>query len=64
MNLRQCLCRGYVRLLAGLDALGMMGSRVGQGPEFRFTKPDIVHRERFRAFQALDVSGDVVIHGS
>lgn len=57
MKLRKCLCRGYVRLLAGLEALGMMGRQAGQGPDFQFTKPDIVHRERFRAFQALDVSG-------
>lgn len=56
MRLRQCLCRGTVRLVAGLEALGMMGQKAGEWPEFRFTSPEIVHRERFRAFQSLDVS--------
>lgn len=56
MKLRQCLCRGTVRLVAGLESLGLMGQKAGEWPEFRFTSPEIVHRERFRAFQALDVS--------
>lgn len=56
MKLRQSLCRGTVRLVAGLESLGMMGQKAGEWPEFRFTSPEIVHRERFRAFQALDVS--------
>lgn len=56
MKLRQCLCRGTVRLVAGLESLGMMGQKADEWPEFRFTSPEIVHRERFRAFQALDVS--------
>lgn len=34
----------------------MLGQKAGELPEFRFTTPEIVHRERFRAFQALDVS--------
>eukprot|EP00903_Cladosiphon_okamuranus_P014294 g13276.t1 len=54
MKLRQCLCRGTVRLVAGLESLGMMGQKAGEWPEFRFTSLEIVHRERFRAFQALD----------
>lgn len=56
MKLRQCLCRGAVRLLAGLQSLGIMGQGAGQGADFRFTTPSIIHRERFRAFQALEVS--------
>lgn len=56
MKLRQCLCRGTVRLVAGLESLGMMGQKAGEWPEFRFTSPEIVHRERFMAFQNLDVS--------
>ncbi|CAM9413021.1 unnamed protein product, partial [Scytosiphon promiscuus] len=31
-----------------------MGQKAGEWPDFRFTSPNIVHRERFRAFQALD----------
>ncbi|CAM9614987.1 unnamed protein product, partial [Laminaria digitata] len=54
LKLRQCLCRGQVRLLAGLESLGIMGRKAGRWPDFRFTSPEIVHRERFRAFQALD----------
>lgn len=53
MKLRQCLCRGNVRLLAGLESLQMMGK---DAECFRFTSGAIVHRERYRAFQALDVS--------
>ncbi|CAN0331380.1 unnamed protein product, partial [Ectocarpus sp. 4 AP-2014] len=50
MKLRQCLCRGSVRLIAGLESLGMMGQKAGEWSEFRFTSPEIIHRERFRAF--------------
>ncbi|CBJ30997.1 conserved unknown protein [Ectocarpus siliculosus] len=54
MKLRQFLCRGSVRLIAGLESLGMMGQKAGEWSEFRFTSPEIIHRERFRAFQALE----------
>ena len=56
MMLRRCLCRGVVRLLAGLQSMGFIGEKAGQGPDFRFTTPSIVHRERYRAFQVLEVS--------
>lgn len=53
MKLRQVMCRGTVRLLSALELLGMFRWK----PEiFRFTDPAIVHRERYRAFQAFEVS--------
>lgn len=55
LKLRQFLCRGTVRLLSALGHLGLFRPK----PEvFQFTDPAIVYRERYRVFQAFDVSAE------
>lgn len=53
LRLRQLLCRGTVQLLSALEFVGLFQPKADT---CRFTTPAIVHRERYRAFQAFDVS--------